>query len=236
MDTAASLNRIAALIGERARIDILMALMAGRALTATELADVAGIARPTASEHLSALVDARLVCLEKQGRHRYFRLADEDVARVLEGLMGVAYRTVDPRVPTGPCDPGLRQARVCYDHLAGEWGVRIHDSFMRRGFLSAGESGLQLTAAGAGFLHDAGIDPGALPGSRRVMCRSCLDWSERRHHLAGALGAVLLTRFLEQGWLRRARNSRALGVTPRGHRELVRFAGSGGLAPPARVD
>ncbi|WP_149195069.1 ArsR/SmtB family transcription factor [Luteimonas suaedae] len=236
MDTAASLNRIAALIGERARIDILMALMAGRALTATELADVAGIARPTASAHLSALADARLVCMEKQGRHRYFRLAGEDVASLLEGLMGVAYRTDAPGVHTGPRDPGLRQARVCYDHLAGEWGVRIHDSFMRRGFLSTGEAGLQLTAVGAGFLHEAGIDLDARPGSRRVMCRSCLDWSERRHHLAGVLGAVLLTRFLEQGWFRRARNSRALRVTSRGQRELVRFVGSDGLASPARAD
>ncbi|MGH8084554.1 MAG: ArsR/SmtB family transcription factor [Lysobacter sp.] len=223
MNIAASVNRIAALIGERARVEILTALMAGRALTATELADVAGIARPTASAHLSALTEACLVCVEKQGRHRYFRLADEDVAKLLESLMSVADRGPDALPHTGPRDLALRQARVCYDHLAGEWGVRVHDSFIRRGFLCAGETGLQLTDAGRGFVRGVGIDLDAPLHSRRPLCRACLDWSERRHHLAGALGAALLNRFLDRGWFRRVQDSRALGVTARGRRELMVF-------------
>ncbi len=223
MDTTASFNRIAALIGERARVDMLAALMAGRALTATELADHAGIARPTASGHLAALVDGGLVEAEKQGRHRYFRLANEDVAGMLEGLMGVAHRVAHAPVRTGPVDPALRQARACYDHLAGEWGVRIHDSFVRRGFLRLEPDALQLTDAGRRFLEAAGIDLDALARSRRPLCRTCLDWSERRHHLAGALGAALLDRCLEQGWLRRRPGSRALVVTARGRRALAAF-------------
>src|SRR5690606_24079319 len=214
---------IAALIGDRTRVDMLTALMAGRALTATELADHAGVARPTASAHLAALTGAGLLEVEKQGRHRYFRLANEHVAGLLEGLMGVAHRIASAPVSTGPVDPGLRQARACYDHLAGEWGVRIHDSFVRRGFLRLEADALQLTDAGRHFVAAAGIDLDALAGSRRPLCRICLDWSERRHHLAGALGAALLDRCLEQGWLRRRRDSRALVVTARGRRALAAF-------------
>jgi DNA-binding transcriptional ArsR family regulator len=225
MDTTASLNRIAALIGDRARVDMLYALMAGRALTATELADHAGIARPTASAHLSALTEAALLDVEKQGRHRYFRIANEDVAGLIEGLMGVAHRIASAPVRTGPVDPELRLARVCYDHLAGEWGVRIHGGFVRRGFLRVDTDSLQLTDAGHRFVAGAGIGLDALEHSRRPLCRACLDWSERRHHLAGALGAALLERFLEQGWLRRRRESRALIVTARGGRALPGFVG-----------
>lgn len=223
MDTTASFNRITALIGDRARIDMLNALMAGRALTATELADHAGVARPTASAHLAALTEAGLLDVEKQGRHRYFRLANEDVAGLLESLMGVAYRTSSAAVRTGPVDPALRQARACYDHLAGAWGVRIHDSFVRRGFLRLDTDALQLTDAGRAFIDGTGIDLDALARSRRPLCRACLDWSERRHHLAGALGASLLEHFLARGWLRRNRDSRALVVTARGQCELAAF-------------
>ena len=223
MDSTASFNRIAALIGDRTRVDMLAALMAGRALTATELADHAGIARPTASAHLSALTQAGLLDLEKQGRHRYFRIANEDVAGLLEGLMGVAHRIAGAPVRTGPVDPALRLARACYDHLAGTWGVRIHDGFVRRGFLRLATDALQLTDAGRRFLRAAGIDPDVLVHSRRPLCRACLDWSERRHHLAGALGATLLDHFIEQGWLRRRQHSRALVVTARGERGLAAF-------------
>ncbi|ALN63299.1 bacterial regulatory, arsR family protein [Lysobacter antibioticus] len=223
MDISANLNRVAALIGDRARVDILTALMAGRALTATELAEAAGVARPTASAHLSALTEARLLSVEKQGRHRYFRIADDDVVRLLEDLMRVAYRISDAPVSVGPSDLALRKARVCYDHLAGEWGVRVHDSFVRRGFLHLGDDDLQLTERGRGFVADAGIALDALPRTRRPLCRACLDWSERRHHLAGVLGAALLDRFIAQGWLRRIQYSRALKVTARGQRGLAAF-------------
>lgn len=223
MDTTASFNRIAALIGDRARVDMLAALMAGRALTATELADHAGVARPTASAHLAALTGAGLLEVEKQGRHRYFQLANEDVAGMLEGLMGVAHRIASAPVRTGPVDPALRQARACYDHLAGEWGVRIHHSFVRRGYLRLEPDALQLTDAGTRFIAGVGIDLDALARSRRPLCRACLDWSERRHHLAGALGAALLECYLQRGWLRRQQDSRVLAVTARGRRELAAF-------------
>lgn len=223
MDTTASFNRIAALIGDRTRVDMLAALMAGRALTATELADHAGVARPTASTHLAALTAAGLLEVERQGRHRYFRLANEDVAGMLEGLMGVAHRIANGPMRTGPVDPALRQARACYDHLAGEWGVRIHDSFVRRSFLRLEPDALQLTDAGRRFIDGAGIDLAALGRSRRPLCRACLDWSERRRHLAGALGAALLERYFELGWLRRRQHSRALVVTARGRRALAAF-------------
>ena len=228
MDTTVSFNRIAALIGDRARVDMLTALMAGRALTATELADAAGIGRPGASAHLSALVDAQLLKVEKQGRHRYFRVADEDVAHLLESLMNVAFRVANAPVRVGPADAALRQARVCYDHLAGEWGVRVFDSFVFRGFLHVGEEALQLTGDGRAFVTGFGIEPAALSGSRRPACRACLDWSERRHHLAGALGAALLERVLVLGWLRRTPQTRALVVTARGQRELPGFAAVAG--------
>jgi len=135
----------------------------------------------------------------------------------------VAHRIANAPVRTGPVDPALRQARACYDHLAGEWGVRIHDSFVRRGYLRLEPDALQLTAAGIGFLEGVGIDADALARSRRPLCRACLDWSERRHHLAGALGAALLAHYLEHGWLHRRQDSRALAVTARGGRELAAF-------------
>lgn len=223
MDTTAGFNRIAALIGDRARVDMLTALMAGRALTATELADAAGVGRPAASAHLSALVDARLLQVEQQGRHRYFRIADEDVAHLLESLMNVASRVAAEPVRVGPSDPKLRLARACYDHLAGEWGVRVFDGFVRRGFLRLGDEAVQLTEAGGAFLVQFGVDVAMLAGTRRPACRACLDWSERRHHLAGAVGAALLQRFLALDWLRRIPQSRALAVTARGKRGLAGF-------------
>lgn len=209
---------IAALIGERARADILTALMGGQALTATELAQVAGVTKQTMSAHLSKLVDARLVAVESQGRHRYFRLADDDVAGLLESLMGVAYRTGAVRLRSSPREPALRKARVCYDHLAGELGVLAFDRFQQRRFLRHGDSGLQLTPAGARFVSDLGIDPQAYRNPRRPACRLCLDWSVRRHHLAGSVGAALLDRIYALGWAKREAGSRVVRFTAAGER------------------
>lgn len=208
---------IAALIGDRARADILAALMGGQALTATELAGVAGVSKPTMSAHLARLLDGRLVAVEAQGRHRYFRLADEDVAEVLESLMGVAYRTGALRLKSSPREPALRKARVCYDHLAGELGVLAFDRFQERRFLRHGDDGLQLTGAGERFFGGLGVEL-APPASRRPACRVCLDWSERRHHLAGAVGAALLDRLYALRWARREKASRVVLFTPQGER------------------
>jgi len=214
---------IAALIGDHARAEVLSALMADRALTATELADVAGVTKQTISAHLAKLVDAGLVAFESQGRHRYFRLADQDVAHLLESLMGVAFRTGALRVRASPREPALRKARVCYDHLAGEVGVRIYESLMRTRALVPGVDGLELTAEGQRLFQKLRIDTDALSKEKRAFCRACLDWSERRHHLAGALGAALLARVVELGWAKRSRNSRVVLLTANGEQALHRM-------------
>ena len=218
---------IAALIGDHARAEILTALMAGPALTATELAAGAGVTKQTISAHLAKLTDARLIAMERQGRHRYFRLADRDVAHLLESLMGVAYRAGAVRVRGSPREPALRHARVCYDHLAGELGVLVFDGLVARGLLGGASGELALTRRGLRFCGDFGIDIGDLAHQRRALCRACLDWSARRHHLAGALGAQLLRRFIELGWARRAPDSRVVHFSPAGESALrARFTAS----------
>lgn len=211
---------IAALIGDHARAEMLTALMTGQSLTATELAQVAGVTKQTVSAHLAKLLDAELLAVKSQGRHRYFRLAAPDVAQLLENLMGVAFRTGAVRVRSSPREPALRKARVCYDHLAGELGVLVFDSLQQRRFLVSGDDGLALTKRGQRFCREFGIDVGALAHQRRTMCRACLDWSVRRNHLAGAVGAAVLNRCLDLGWARRARGSRVVTFSPAGEKAL----------------
>jgi DNA-binding transcriptional ArsR family regulator len=221
-----SIARIAALIGDHARAEILTALMTGQALTATELAHVAGVTKQTVSAHLAKLLGAQLLAVEVQGRHRYFRLAERDVAELLESLMGVAQRAGAVRLRPGPREPALRKARVCYDHLAGELGVLVYDGLEQRRYLRANGKAAELTGAGRAFCADLGIDLAALARQRRPLCRACLDWSMRRHHLAGSVGAALLGRCLELGWARRARDSRVVSFSPAGEKALrARFGG-----------
>jgi DNA-binding transcriptional ArsR family regulator len=215
-----NIARVAGLIGDSARAEILTALLADRALTATELAAVAGVTKQTVSAHLAKLVDARLLAVEAQGRHRYFRLAGSDVARLLESLMGVAFRTGAVRLVAGPREPALRKARVCYDHLAGELGVVAYDGLIARGLLADEAGSLFLTNAGAAWLAEFGVDPVHAARQRRTFCRPCLDWGERRHHLGGALGAALLARFYELRWAQRAKGSRVVAFTSAGERTL----------------
>jgi len=222
---------IAALIGDHARAAVLTVLLADRALTATELAAVAGVTKQTISAHLAKLVDAGLVAVEAQGRHRYFRLADQDVAHLLESLMGVAFRTGALRAIASPREPAVRKARVCYDHLAGEVGVGIYESLLQQRALVHRVDGLALTAAGKRLFRELRIDTDELAAQKRAFCRACLDWSERRHHLAGALGAALLTRIVELGWARRARDSRALLLTPRGEHAMHKLFPTRSAAP-----
>ena len=210
---------IAALIGDQARAEVLNVLMSGMALTATELADAAGVTRQTISSHLARLREAGLLTVEAQGRHRYFRIADPDVAHLLEALMGVAFGTGAVRVRASPREPALRKARVCYDHLAGELGVLVYESLARRGAFTLDAGGVALTDAGRALVATLGIDP--LPAAtRRPLCRHCLDWSERRHHLAGALGTALLERFQQLGWARRVPGSRVLAFSADGEAAL----------------
>jgi DNA-binding transcriptional ArsR family regulator len=228
MKDGPSIASVAALIGDRARADILTALAAGSALTATELAAEAGVTKQTTSAHLAKLLEARLIAVESQGRHRYFRLADRDVAQLLENLMGVAYRAGAVRLRASPREPALRKARVCYDHLAGELGVLVYDSLLARRLLRSAGDSLGLSGQGERFFQGFGIDLEALAQRRRPLCRACLDWSARRPHLAGALGAALLTRLLALGWARIAKGSRVVAFTASGENALrERF----GLAP-----
>ena len=208
---------VAALIGDRARAQMLMTLMGGQALTATELAGAANVTKPTASAHLRKLLGARLIVVAAQGRHRYYRLADRDVADLLERLIGIADGRGAART-FGPRDPLMRKARVCYDHLAGELGVLAHDSLTKRRLLRLGDDSMELSDAGAEFFAALGIDVDALSAKRRPLCRTCLDWSERRYHLGGAVGAALLRHCVDRGWARRARSSRALLCSALGER------------------
>ena len=211
---------IASLVGDPARAEVLCALMADRALTATELAHIAGVTKQTISAHMAKLVEAGLVAVECQGRHRYFRLAAPDVAQLLESLMGVAFRTGAVRLRSSPREPALRKARVCYDHLAGEVGVSVYERLVKRKALSAEATGLSLTPAGRRLFASLDIDTDSLASRRRVYCRACLDWSERRHHLAGALGSALFAKLLERGWARRERESRVVKISAEGERAI----------------
>jgi DNA-binding transcriptional ArsR family regulator len=216
---------VAALLGDPARANILTALMDGRALTVSELAEAAGVTLQTASGHLAKLDAANLLVAEKQGRHRYFRLSGPDVAQVLEALMGLAQRTGATRVRTGPKDQALRSARVCYDHLAGERGVALLKGAQRQDLIK-GEKDMILTEKGRAFFADFGIDLAALEKGRRPVCRACLDWSERHSHLGGALGAALLSHLIDRGWVQREAG-RVLSFTCEG---VERFEAAFGLA------
>lgn len=225
MASHAMFAEIAALSGDPARATMLHALMDGRALTATELAKSAGITPQTASGHLSRMTSVGLLSVERQGRHRYHRLATSSVARMLESIMEVAAE-LEPdrsRLTVGPRDAAMRKARTCYDHLAGRLGVALADALTARGHVElTGDAGL-LTESGVAFLGSLGIDTAPLLARRtrrsgRVLCRPCLDWSERRPHLAGSVGAAICAHSLASGWTRRLNGTRAVQITPKGER------------------
>lgn len=225
MASNALFAEVASLAGDPARAGMLHALMDGRALTASELAEVAGVTAQTASGHLSRMVTAGLLAVEKQGRHRYHRLASPAVAQMMESIMRVAsdLEPVRRRLVVGPRDAALREARTCYDHLAGRLGVALTDALVMNGYAELVSDGGVITKSGAGFLGKIGIDVAALQARRgtrpaRILCRPCLDWSERRPHLAGALGAALCTHSLARNWVRRMDGTRAVAITAKGHR------------------
>jgi len=222
MVSTASMAEIAALIGDPARANMMQALMDGRALTAGELATLAGITPQTASGHLRQLTQSGLLTVWTQGRHRYHRLATPQVARLLESLMLVAAGTATPRLRTGPRDEAMRRARTCYDHIAGRLGVALADSMERNGWVEMQEEAAIVTGDGAKFLAGLGLELGEEAPRRKAralpLCTLCLDWSERRPHLAGRLGKALCDHGLGAGWLRRRDGSRTLEITPVGER------------------
>ena len=223
MAGTADVASIGALLGEPSRARMLAALMDGRALTATELALEGDVSPPTASSHLAKLRAAGLVAMTKQSRHRYFRIAGPEVASVIEALTALTNGDRRPPVRTGPRDEGLRYARICYDHLAGERAVRLFARMRSRGFIDGSEAAPELTVRGEKWLGALGIDAGELAGGRRPLCRACLDWSERRTHLAGAVGAALLDRMFTLRLARRQPGSRALSLSPRGEHFVERL-------------
>jgi DNA-binding transcriptional ArsR family regulator len=213
---------IAALIGNPACSQMLVAMMAGPALTVTELAEEVGLALPTVSGLLARLERAELVAVERQGRHRYFRLAGPDVAIAIEGIMPLAARAGHRRVRPGPREPELRRARSCYDHLAGNLAVRLFDNLTANRIVERrNETALVLTPHGRRFLVQRGIDIAALARSRRPFCRACLDWSERRPHLAGSLGAAIFEAILARKWAARVRGSRIVRFAAGGEEKIV---------------
>ena len=210
----------ASLLGDASRAAMLLALMDGRALPAGELADVAGISAPAASIHLSKLARGGLVAVRQQGRHRYYSLAGREVAQALEALGNIA-ASPPPARAVSPERAALRAARTCYDHLAGVAGVQLADMLVRERLLRRDFS---VTRSGERwFAHKLEIDVPALAADPRPLTRQCLDWTERRPHLAGALGAAMLQALLDRRWIARVRGSRVLEITPRGRTGLQRF-------------
>jgi DNA-binding transcriptional ArsR family regulator len=234
MGSKAMFAEVAALAGDPARAGMLHALMDGRALSASELARVAGVTPQTATGHLARMTTAGLLCVEKQGRHRYHRLATPAVAQMIESIMQVASALdpARPKVVVGPRDEAMRIARTCYDHIAGRLGVGIMTSMLEQGRISGGDGlfdrelaaadhpagpghdlDYELTDDGRAFLDRLGV---RLPEGRRALVRYCVDWTETRHHLAGRVGRGLRDRFLEAGWLERRTRHRALRITEQG--------------------
>src|SRR6056297_1994824 len=207
---------VATLIGDPARANMLTALMSGKALTVSELAQEAGVTIQTASSHLSKLDAGGLLRPRKQGRHKYFSLTNDEVAHVLEGLMCLAAGAGHLRKRIGPKDAELRQARVCYNHLAGDMGTQMFDSLIARAYLVFDGEDLRLTETGAAFSSEFGIDIDGLCKARAPVCRECLDWSERRSHLAGSLGRAFLTRFEELSWAKRDQKTRVVSFSRSG--------------------
>lgn len=227
MSTALDMAEVASLIGDVARANILAALLDGRASTALELALAAGVTPQTASAHLAKLVEGSLLTVDRQGRHRYFRLASPQVARTLEVIMDLAAATTPRHKRPLRMAGDLRRARTCYDHIAGEIGVAIADALLARGAVVLdGEAG-EVTPDGHAFFAAQGIDLTSPGRSKRIFCRPCIDWSERRPHLGGRVGAAICACCLDRGWLARRRGSRVLTITPEGTKALPDVFGPG---------
>jgi len=223
MTATPSLTAIGQILGDPTRALILEMLYDGRAWSASELARAAGITPQTASSHLGKLTDAGLLAVEPQGRNRYYRIADSEVAEALEALMVLAMRRSQrPDIVNVREDP-MRHARTCYDHIAGRLGIAIVDRLIAQDYLENDHDHYRLTEKGEGLMSDLGIEVQSIRDGRRPFTRRCLDWTERRHHLGGALGAAFAATLFARRWIRRIDDTRALRVTPEGQRQLKRL-------------
>jgi DNA-binding transcriptional ArsR family regulator len=225
-----NISFISSLIGDSARARMLTALMGGKALTATELALEAEITAQTASSHLAKLVDGQLLIVRKQGRHKYFQLHRQDVAQLIEQLLNVTSSRRQPKTVTGPADKRLKQARVCYDHLAGEFSVALYDALTLNGLIVDKGCETILTDQGRSFFLDLAVNFEDLSKSKRPVCKSCLDWSERRNHLAGSLGHWILEDLLAKKWASRDLDSRAISFTSKGLISFIKMYDIGSLS------
>ena len=216
----ADLAAVAALMGEGNRASMLLALLGGDELPARALAARAGVSSSLASAHLGKLTDGGLLVAERRGRNRYYRLADRHIAAAIEALLAIAPERRARSLRESSRGEAIRHARTCYDHLAGEIGVALTDSLLRAGLIGPQEEGYSLTHAGRQRLNAFGIDVDDLRSRPRALTRPCLDWTERRPHLAGSLGAALAARLFELDWIRRRPDTRAVNITGDGHRQL----------------
>lgn len=239
MITGHLIAEIAALIAEPARATMIFALLDGRALTAGELADAAQVTPQTASTHLAKLTEAGLLLQVREGRHRYFRLASPKVVEMLDGMVAFALENRPRHPPLSRQARELNAARICYDHLAGRLSVDLTTALAARDYIVLGDDAAEITQAGTRFFTAFGIDLPALSPDTRPVCRLCLDWTERRPHLAGAVGAALTKRCFDLGWTERMQDSQAVRVTAPGRRgfretfgiEVPEQAGNGAAGP-----
>ncbi|KAF6582799.1 MULTISPECIES: ArsR/SmtB family transcription factor [Paenibacillus] len=218
MSTQSNVAMIASLVSEPSRAAILTALLDGRFHTASELAHMAGIKPQTASFHLAKMTEAQVITVEKQGRHRYYGIQDPEVAQVMESLLSIAPPVPIKSFKQASENEAIRLARTCYDHVAGHLGVQLMSFFMQKGILSEDQDGLHITQQGEIFFADFQINLKNTRQKRRSFSHKCLDWSERRHHLAGALGSALLDRLFELHWVEHLPTTRAIRITAEGKR------------------
>jgi DNA-binding transcriptional ArsR family regulator len=221
----ADLARIGTLLADPKRAKMLLTLLGGSAESASALADAAGASRSLASAHLRKLVDGGLITVEPSGRRRLYRLAGAPVADALEALAQLAPPTQVRSLRDANRKENLRQARLCYDHLAGVLGVNVTEALVGRGALEAADGGFALTADGETAMGELGVDVRALRRRRRPLTRACKDWTEPGHHLAGSLGAAIATQCFERHWIERGEAGRIVRVTAAGERGLRAWAG-----------
>ncbi|WP_166921777.1 ArsR/SmtB family transcription factor [Flavobacterium poyangense] len=214
--------KIASLIGDPTRAAIMWSLLDGKAFTATELSITANTSPQNISMHLAKLLDAGLLYVEKQGRHKYYRFSNKEVAYAIEAMASLVPPVTVQKKNSEKHSP-IKHCRTCYDHLAGKIGVAVAESLLEQNIILNSDAKLEVSSKGVKWFSDFGIDIDEVKKQRRIFLKPCLDWSERKNHIAGSLGALLLDKMLADDWLRRTKDSRAIQITGKGEKELLRY-------------